>query len=112
LGALWAQSAWGRFWSWDPKETWALVTLLLYLGLLHGRIAGLWGGFGLAAGCIFAFQAVLMTWYGVNCLLSKGLHSYGFGAGSFRYLLSFAVAECLFIVAVYISSRWNHSPKK
>lgn len=101
LGGLWAQSAWGRFWGWDPKETWALITLLCYLALLHGRFAGWWGGFGLAVGSILAFQAVLMAWYGVNFLLGQGLHSYGFGMGGSRYVLGFGLAEGLFVAAAF-----------
>ena len=66
LGGVWANYSWGRFWDWDPKETWALITLLGYLIVLHGRIAGKWAGFGMAAGSVLAFQGVLMAWYGVT----------------------------------------------
>lgn len=105
LGALWAQSAWGRFWGWDPKETWALVTLLVYLALLHGRFAGWWGDFGLAVGAILAFQAILMAWYGVNCILGQGLHSYGFGPGGVGYLAGFALVECVLVATACASIR-------
>ncbi len=98
LGGVWANYSWGRFWDWDPKETWALITLLAYLIILHGRIAGWWGGFGLAVGSMFAFQSVLMAWYGVNFVLGKGLHSYGFGAGGFIYAIGFVVFEVVFTV--------------
>jgi len=101
MGGIWAQSAWGRFWGWDPKETWALITLLCYLVVLHGKIAGWWGSFGLAVGSILAFQTVLMAWYGVNFLLGQGLHSYGFGSGGFRYVLCFGLAEWLFVTATF-----------
>ncbi|HEY5791799.1 MAG TPA: cytochrome c biogenesis protein CcsA, partial [Chthoniobacterales bacterium] len=77
LGAVWANYSWGRFWDWDPKETWALVALLVYLFILHGRLAGRWAGFGLAVGAVLAFQSVIMAWYGVNFVLGVGLHSYG-----------------------------------
>lgn len=97
LGAFWGYNAWGSFWRWDPKETWALVTLLCYIALLHGRIAGWWGGFGLAVGSILAFQTVLMAWYGVNYLLGQGLHSYGAGKGGFGYALAFTLAESVFV---------------
>jgi ABC-type transport system involved in cytochrome c biogenesis permease subunit len=60
LGAVWANYSWGRFWDWDPKETWALVALLSYLFLLHGRIAGTWGGFGMAVGALFARAAAVL----------------------------------------------------
>ena len=58
LGGVWANYSWGRFWGWDPKETWALITLLCYLALLHGRLAGWWSGFGLAVGSVVCFLSV------------------------------------------------------
>jgi len=105
LGAVWANYSWGRFWDWDPKETWALITLLGYLIVLHGRIAGKWAGFGLAVGSVLAFQGVLMAWYGVNFVLGVGLHSYGFGSGGFGYALAFVVAELLFVTCAIIRRR-------
>jgi ABC-type transport system involved in cytochrome c biogenesis permease subunit len=81
LGALWADVAWGRFWGWDPKEVWALISLLVYLAILHGRYAGLFGNFGLCFGSVLGFSAIVMSWYGVNFVLGVGLHSYGFGQG-------------------------------
>ncbi|CAB4244651.1 ABC-type transport system involved in cytochrome c biogenesis, permease component [Methylacidimicrobium sp. AP8] len=96
LGAVWANYSWGRFWDWDPKETWALVALLCYLALLHGSIAGWWGEFGLALGAVLCFLSVLMAWYGVNFVLGKGLHSYGFGSGAVGPVAAFALAELLF----------------
>ncbi len=99
LGAVWANYSWGRFWDWDPKETWALVTLLGYLFVLHGRIAGKWGGFGLAVGAVLCFLCVLMAWYGVNFILGVGLHSYGFGTGGFGWAILFVLAELAFVGA-------------
>jgi ABC-type transport system involved in cytochrome c biogenesis permease subunit len=96
LGGVWANYSWGRFWDWDPKETWALITLLGYLVVLHGRIAGVWGGFGLAIGSLLSFQCVLMAWYGVNFVLGVGLHSYGFGTGGFGWALLFVGVELAF----------------
>ena len=97
LGGVWANYSWGRFWDWDPKETWALITLLGYLIVLHGRIAGRWAGFGMAVGSVLAFQGVLMAWYGVNFVLGVGLHSYGFGTGGFGLALLFVAAEVGFV---------------
>jgi cytochrome c-type biogenesis protein CcsB len=97
LGGVWANYSWGRFWDWDPKETWALITLLCYLVVLHGRIAGWWGGVGLAVGSVLCFLSVLMAWYGVNFVLGTGLHSYGFGTGGFGYALGFAALELVFV---------------
>ena len=80
-GAIWADYAWGRYWNWDPKEVWALITLLVYLAVLHGRWAGWAGSFGMAVGAVAGATSILIAWYGVNFVLSAGLHSYGFGAG-------------------------------
>lgn len=102
LGGVWANYSWGRFWDWDPKEVWALVTLLAYLFVLHGRIAGKWGGFGLSVGAILCFQSVIMAWYGVNYVLGVGLHSYGFGSGGFGYALTFVFVELAFVTIALI----------
>lgn len=104
LGGVWANYSWGRFWDWDPKEVWALVTLLAYLFVLHGRIAGKWGGFGLAVGSVLCFLCVLMAWYGVNFVLGVGLHSYGFGSGGLGIAATFVGVEVL-VVAVAVVRR-------
>lgn len=97
LGAVWANYSWGRFWDWDPKETWALVALLTYLFILHGRIAGKWAGFGLCVGAVLGFQSIIMAWYGVNFVLGVGLHSYGFGSGGLGYAVAFVGLEFAFV---------------
>ncbi|VEN72526.1 C-type cytochrome biogenesis protein CcsB [Candidatus Desulfarcum epimagneticum] len=76
-GAVWANSAWGRYWGWDPKETWSLITWLIYATLLHARIIWRWSGGRIAFFSILGFAAVLFTYLGVNYL--PGLHSYGAG---------------------------------
>ena len=81
LGGVWADYSWGRFWGWDAKEVWALVTLLVYLVPLHGRFAGWVNTFGLVMASVICFLSVLMAWYGVNFLLGVGLHAYGFTKG-------------------------------
>lgn len=81
LGGLWADVSWGRFWGWDPKEVWALISALVYLAILHGRYDGSFGNFGLAVGSILGGCAIVFSWYGVNFVLGAGLHSYGFGQG-------------------------------
>ncbi len=81
LGGVWADVSWGRFWGWDAKEVWALITLLVYLVPLHGRFAGWVNTFGLVASSVFCFASVLMAWYGVNFVLGTGLHTYGFVEG-------------------------------
>jgi cytochrome c-type biogenesis protein CcsB len=97
LGGVWANYSWGRFWGWDPKETWALIALLCYIVALHGRLAGWWTQFGLAVASVVCFLAVLMAWYGVNFVLGKGLHSYGFGIGGETYVATFIVLDLLFV---------------
>jgi len=77
-GAIWANSAWGTYWSWDPKETWSLITWFFYAITLHARYTRGWSGLRIACLAIFGFASVLFTYYGVNFLLS-GLHSYGSG---------------------------------
>jgi cytochrome c-type biogenesis protein CcsB len=75
LGAYWANQAWSRYWGWDPKETSALVTWLIYAGYLHARNLRGWKGKGSAWVLIVAFAAVLFTYFAVNLWVS-GLHSY------------------------------------
>ncbi|KAB2954601.1 c-type cytochrome biogenesis protein CcsB [Heliorestis acidaminivorans] len=74
-GAIWAEYAWGRYWSWDPKETWSLITWLVYAVYLHARFTYGWKGKKAAILAIIGFIAVLFTFFGVNYFLS-GLHSY------------------------------------
>ena len=74
-GAIWANYAWGTYWSWDPKETWSLITWLIYAGYFHARLMYGWKGKRAAWLAIFGFAAVLFTFFGVNYFLS-GLHSY------------------------------------
>jgi cytochrome c-type biogenesis protein CcsB len=74
-GAVWANSAWGRYWGWDPKETWSLITWFIYATLLHARLTRGWHGRRIAYLSVAGFAAVLFTYFGVNLL--PGLHSYG-----------------------------------
>jgi cytochrome c-type biogenesis protein CcsB len=74
-GAVWANSAWGGYWRWDPKETWALITWFLYAALLHGRLTVGWRGRRAAIFAIIGFLCLLFTFFGVNLLLS-GEHSF------------------------------------
>ena len=73
-GAVWANSAWGRYWGWDPKETWSLITWFVYATLLHAKMMRGWHGKRIAYLSIAGFAAVLFTYFGVNLL--PGLHSY------------------------------------
>lgn len=103
LGGVWANFSWGRFWGWDPKEVWALIALLGYLAILHGRYAGWLRKFGVTAWSVLAFQGVLMAWYGVNYVLGTGLHSYGFGTGGGQYVAGFVVFELAFVAWATVS---------
>jgi len=75
-GAVWANDAWGTYWSWDPKETWSLITWFIYATALHARFVRGWAGRRIAYISIIGFVSVMFTYFGVNFLLS-GLHSYG-----------------------------------
>lgn len=106
LGGVWADYSWGRFWGWDPKEVWALISLLVYLIPLHGRFAGWVNTFGLIAASVVCFSSVLMAWYGVNFVLGVGLHSYGFVEGGSQG----AVSACaIAIMAVVAGAAWRRS---
>ncbi|MBN2570030.1 MAG: cytochrome c biogenesis protein [Deltaproteobacteria bacterium] len=74
-GAAWADRAWGRYWGWDPKETWSLITWLVYGAFLHARLVKGWKGVRMSIISILGFMAVIFTYLGVNYILS-GLHSY------------------------------------
>lgn len=76
FGAIWADQAWGKYWTWDPKETWSLITWFFYAFYLHSRLMRGWKGRKVAAVAVLGFIAVIFTYLGVNLLLS-GLHSYG-----------------------------------
>lgn len=78
MGAIWANSAWGKYWTWDPKETWSLITWFVYALYLHARFVGGWRGKRVAILSVVGFIAVIFTYLGVNLVLA-GLHSYGGG---------------------------------
>lgn len=79
LGAIWANESWGRYWGWDPKETWSLITMIVYTFVVHSRmIKSVKGIFTFNVMGLFSFSSVLMTYFGVNYYLS-GLHSYAGG---------------------------------
>jgi cytochrome c-type biogenesis protein CcsB len=105
LGGVWANYSWGRFWGWDPKETWALIALLCYIFVLHGRVVGWWDQFGLALASVVCFCAVVMTWYGVNFILGKGLHSYGFGIGGEKYVAGFVCIDLAYVALAAVRYR-------
>jgi len=97
LGALWADVAWGRFWSWDSKEVWALICLLVYLAVLHSRYAGWSGDFGLVLASVLGVTSIVMAWYGVNYLLRSGLHAYAGGSGGLFYVGTAVLCQWLYL---------------
>jgi len=97
LGGVWADYSWGRFWGWDPKETWSLIVLLIYMAILHGKYTS-WipnnRFIPLVAG---AFLSVMMAWFGVNYILASGLHSYGFSEGGAMFLGTFFLVQFIIL---------------
>lgn len=98
LGGVWADYSWGRFWGWDPKETWSLIVLLIYMAILHGKYTS-WippkRFVPLVAG---AFLSVMMAWFGVNYILASGLHSYGFSEGGAVFLGTFFLVQIVILI--------------
>jgi cytochrome c-type biogenesis protein CcsB len=107
LGAFWADDSWGRFWGWDPKEVWALITLLFYAALLHARRIGWVGNFGMAVWSVLCFLVVIMAWYGVNFMLGVGLHSYGSSGGGQEYVIAAMIAQMFYVLAAVIADALN-----
>lgn len=111
LGGIWANESWGRYWGWDPKETWALVSVLVYAIVLHLRyIPGLSGKFLFNAVSMWAYSAILFTFFGVNFIL-VGLHSYANGDGAVGLPPSVILTIVLFIAftafAAWRNAKYN-----
>ncbi len=106
IGAVWANESWGRYWGWDPKETWALITIILYAFVLHIRfIPGLKGALAFNTASLITFGSVIMTYLGVNYYLA-GMHSYA--GGDPVPVPSFIYYALLVVIAVIIAARWNN----
>ncbi len=106
LGAVWANESWGRYWGWDPKETWALVTVLVYSFIIHMRlIPGMNGVYGFNFAALIGFSSVLMTYFGVNYYLS-GMHSYA--AGDPVPIPTFVYYSVAVVFLVSLLSYLNH----
>ena len=106
LGGLWADVSWGRFWSWDRKEVWALISLFVYLLILHARYVRLLGEFTLAIGAVLGAFAIIMAWYGVNYVMGSALHGYGAGTGSIFYAVLIASVNFGLIFTAAIRYLW------
>ena len=104
LGGMWANESWGRYWGWDPKETWALISIMIYAFVIHMRlIPGLRSRFGFSVASVLAFGSIMMTYFGVNFYLA-GLHSYAKDDQeiSVSYILSALLIITLLSVFAYI----------
>ena len=98
LGGVWADYSWGRFWGWDPKETWSLIVLCLYMAILHGRYTTWIRNHLFMTFTAAAFMSVMMAWFGVNYILASGLHSYGFSEGGALFLGTFFVIQITILI--------------
>lgn len=112
LGAVWANESWGRYWGWDPKETWALISIIVYTLVTHARmIPGMRGYFVFNALSLWGFSSIIMTYFGVNYYLS-GLHSYAGGdpvpVPSFVYYTIAALIILTVLAAIKKDSQINH----
>jgi cytochrome c-type biogenesis protein CcsB len=104
LGGVWADYSWGRFWGWDPKETWSLIVLLIYMAILHGRYTNWIKPHQFINYSAFAFLSVMMAWFGVNYILASGLHSYGFSEGGAVFLGLFFITQIAILIICNLSS--------
>jgi ABC-type transport system involved in cytochrome c biogenesis permease subunit len=115
LGGVWANESWGRYWGWDAKETWALVSVLVYAIILHLRyIPGLKSKFTFNMVSLWGFSSILFTFFGVNFVLG-GLHSYAQGDSILKFpewlvfiILGFAAFSA---VAVFVNYQYNKRMK-
>jgi cytochrome c-type biogenesis protein CcsB len=106
LGGQWANESWGRYWGWDPKETWALISIMIYAFILHMRlIPGLRGKWIFNLMSIIAYASILMTYFGVNFYLS-GLHSYA--SGDKIITPDFVYYSALFVFILGFASYFKH----
>ncbi|EAJ5681621.1 c-type cytochrome biogenesis protein CcsB [Campylobacter lari] len=110
LGAIWANESWGRYWSWDSKETWALISILVYAAILHIRMVPKWANQYTFAVCsMFAYWVIIMTYFGVNYFLT-GMHSYA--AGDSVKIPDYVYWGFLFMVALSIVSYFKRTYAK
>jgi len=112
LGGIWANESWGRYWGWDPKETWALVSVLVYAIILHLRfIPGLKGKFAFNVASVWGYGAIIFTFLGVNFIL-VGLHSYAQGDGAVSFPWYVWVTVLAFLLLTVIAGIKNSKMNK
>ncbi len=111
LGAVWANESWGRYWGWDPKETWSLITMIVYAFVIHSKnIKALNSIFTFSIMSVYAFSSVLMTYFGVNYYLS-GLHSYAGGDPVPIPAFVYVSVGVLLVLSFYSYRRYNKMVK-
>jgi ABC-type transport system involved in cytochrome c biogenesis permease subunit len=110
LGGIWADQSWGRFWGWDPKENGALLIVLWNATILHARWGGMIKERGLMAMAVFGNIVTSFSWFGVN-MLGIGLHSYGWMAKAFPWLMAFDISQVILIVLALLPPRYWASLK-
>ena len=112
LGGVWASESWGRYWGWDAKETWALIIVITYTLLLHLRfIPKLSGKLFFNVCSVLGFSSVLMTFFGVNYFLSKGMHSYGAGDHAIFPIWAWICIGAIFLL-IFLAKRKANSLKQ
>jgi len=112
LGGMWANESWGRYWGWDPKETWALISIMIYAFVLHMRlIPGLRGKLSFNFASAFAYLSIMMTYFGVNFYLS-GLHSYASGDQAVTPREAYIYIGILVLLTIIASFKYKKYFKK
>lgn len=110
LGGMWANESWGRYWSWDPKETWAFISVIVYAFVLHMRlIPGLKGSLAFSIGSMWAYSSIVFTYIGVNYFLS-GLHSYA--AGDPVVIPSWVYVTTFMLFVLSVLAWWSNKKVK
>ena len=112
LGGMWANESWGRYWGWDPKETWALISIMIYAFVIHMRLVpGLRGIWFYSLMSVLAFCSILMTYFGVNFYLS-GLHAYASGDQIISFQAVAIYLGIIFILAFFAYRKYKIHYKK
>lgn len=112
LGGQWANESWGRYWGWDPKETWALISIIIYAFVIHMRfVPGLRGRFAFNWASVIAFGSILMTYFGVNFYLT-GLHSYASGDQIISYQFIIITLVGLLTIGYFARKKYNKHYQK
>ncbi len=113
LGGVWANESWGKYWSWDPKETWSLISIIAYAVLIHlGMIKQKTGEFIFSLLSFLSFFFILMTYFGVNFYIAQGLHSYGRGTAGYEWFYLLKAGVFLWFVVVGYTLFTNTNNKK